>query len=176
MIIVTGCDNSGKTTLVKHINEKFGIPIADRFSPLPPRTPSDWQKWYQWVLDNIERKEQVVYDRFLIDEFVYGPILRGSYNISFLQIAQLADALIMKQPLYIYTCPSPEYILSTYEDRKQYVDKDLIFEVLDQFNRVNKSWPINQLRNFTRFNYVGDPKKEIIDAEIETYLRKGRLH
>ena len=170
MIIVTGSDSSGKTTLVKHINERFNVPIADRFHPLPPSTPSDWQRWYQWVLDSFEREDSVVYDRFLIDEYVYGPLLRGGYKISYKKMADLSGALLMKQPLYIYCCPGYNRVVETYYERDQYVDVSLVSQVIARFAHVNCTWPVNQLKNIHRFNYLMDPGRVMVDQVVEKYL------
>ena len=72
MIIVAGCDNTGKTSLVKHIQDKFEVPEGVRFYSLPPKNEVQWDEWYEFVRFQFTLNRDVIYDRFFVDEFVYA--------------------------------------------------------------------------------------------------------
>ena len=85
MIIVIGLDNTGKTTLVNHLSEKFNVPIAQRYHTLPPK---DGEDWTSWLREQIESTDEVIHDRFFFDELVYGPVLRKKYCCSIRQLSK----------------------------------------------------------------------------------------
>lgn len=171
MIIVTGCDNTGKSTLIKHISEKFHIPVAERFKPLPPEGPNDYGRWYAWVKCQFNKKEELIYDRLFIDELVYGPVRRKGYGISIAKMAELSTMMLMKQPLYIYTYLAQNEILKGWSEREQYIKAKEIGSILSKFNRVNHMWPITQLQYQYRFDYTQDYDYSGVDEMVEFYKR-----
>ena len=175
MIIVTGCDNTGKTSLAEHLSKKFGFPIAKRFSHLPPQG-EEWNQWGEWVEQELEKPGELIYDRFFIDELVYGPVIRSGYGLSIREITMLSGMLLMKQPMYIYTKLPMNELLKSFEVRKQYIAPSDVSKILSQFNHVNSTWPVKDLSNMTRFSYINDSNYQRIDRVVETYLmRKGEL-
>ena len=61
-IVIEGCDGTGKTSVAKILAEKYGCDIVH----MTGNDPRDYQFYYQSL-----RKEQVVYDRNVLGEFVY---------------------------------------------------------------------------------------------------------
>lgn len=172
MIIVTGVDNTGKSSLVRHLSEKFDIPIATRYHTLPP---TDGEEWYIWAKHQFEHKGELIYDRFFIDELVYGPVLRGKYVVSIEQMAQLSTMLVMRQPLFIYTKLPLEKIQESFAVREQYPDATDLGKLLNRFERVMRTWPVKELKNCTRFCYLHDPNYRRIDLVVKNYLQGGTI-
>ena len=170
MIIITGCDNTGKTSLIEHLSERFNIPIAKRFNPLPPKTPDEYDRWFCWVREQLEINTEFIHDRFFIDEFVYGPVKRGKYGCTIEQMALLSQMLLIRQPLYIYTEIPLTDLLRTFHEREQYIKKEDVAKILHQFRLVNSSWPVSQLTNKSRFSYKNDPNYNRIDLVVGNYL------
>lgn len=77
IIILEGCDGSGKTTLAKHLVEKYGLEYRHEGPPPPDVHPL---QYYGAILD-AARGKNVVFDRFALGERVYGPVLRGGTRL-----------------------------------------------------------------------------------------------
>lgn len=116
MIIVEGMDNSGKSTLAKHLAEKFGL----EYLHSPSEYRNDSNRMINWAIEKmLERKymphkKPAVYDRFSpISDRVYGPVLRGGTPYNDLAIGAIAVKLLKDVPhLIIYCRPSRERILN----------------------------------------------------------------
>ena len=112
MVIVEGPDGSGKSTLIRHINEHLGdnaLPIAPRV--VSKDTESMIPSLKAWVEDNVSRGFQAtIFDRHrLISEPIYGTVLRSHFEPGFddfqwlyLQNYQLFNRC---KPVVIYCLP-----------------------------------------------------------------------
>lgn len=113
MLIVTGMDNSGKTTLVSQLSDHLGLEIINSPGPIP----ADEQ--LQWFYETLEEvTEDKIFERFpLIEEMIYGPILRGNshFDITDKSFRDLKD----RKPLIIYTRPTRDVIFN-FGEREQY--------------------------------------------------------
>lgn len=116
MLIFTGMDNSGKTTLVEKMSKKFNLPVVKSLGP-------DYTKdeKHLWLLDQMSREktipDSVIFDRFLpFEEMVYGKVLRGDpiYSLDDPYMQTLRDL----DPTIIYTRPSSETIFN-WDGREQ---------------------------------------------------------
>lgn len=116
MIIFTGMDNSGKTTLATRTSRELGLPIVKSLGPDHTRDEK-----HLWFLDQMTRElaypGSVIFDRFLpFEEMVYGKVLRGDpiYSLDDSYMKSLRDL----NPTIIYTRPSSEIIFN-FGDREQ---------------------------------------------------------
>jgi thymidylate kinase len=81
-IVVEGMDGSGKTTLVKQLEEYLGD--RGHFVPGYNRVKTDKPPMQQWWMEQLAENpinQIVVHDRFFYPELVYGPVLRGRMNM-----------------------------------------------------------------------------------------------
>ena len=72
MLIFTGMDNSGKTTLVNKVSKYLGLPVVKSIGPDHTKDEK-----HIWLLDQMTREKtfpgSVIFDRFLpFEEMVYG--------------------------------------------------------------------------------------------------------
>lgn len=116
MLIFTGMDNSGKTTLAKEASQDLGLPII---KSIGPNHTTDEK--HVWFLDQMAREKaypgSVIFDRFLpFEEMVYGKVLRGDpiYSLNDPYMKSLKDL----NPTIIYTRPSSETIFN-WDGREQ---------------------------------------------------------
>lgn len=112
MIIIEGMDNSGKTTLCKHISEKFSLSINNR------NRPYSLNEGFRMISNSVFKEDHMISDRHvLISELVYGPILRGKslFGDSNWDLIWL---ILRTNPLFIYCRPSKKKIFD-FGDREQ---------------------------------------------------------
>lgn len=168
MIIITGCDNTGKTTLAEHLSDKFNIPIAKRYPELPPRDADDY---YRYIKNEIEKPGIRIYDRFLLDELVYGPVIRGGMIFSVEQMSTLVNMLLLKSPLVICTELFADDIVGTFGERKQYIKMEEVKTIMAAFN--NMFWNNLMVNNFEvlTFNYMIN-KMYLLEDNVRTYIER----
>lgn len=164
MIIVTGMDNTGKTTLVNRMSQALGvIPIVKSPGPNLSRDEK-----HLWILDQMTREkafpDSVIFDRFLpFEEMVYGEVLRGE------TIYSLKDPYLKSlkalNPNIIYTRP-PSKTIFNFGDREQMPG------VIEQKNRLLAAWDDLMWKLITQgwqvmvYDYTTDP-------EAKSIIKKG---
>ncbi|MCU7521962.1 MAG: hypothetical protein HF312_17235 [Ignavibacteria bacterium] len=170
MIIVTGADNTGKSTLVDHIADKFGIMKVDRYHTLPP---VDYVDWYRWVKQVLDTRTHSIIDRFFVDEFVYGPLKRGKISLPEPKLGQLKYMFYRHRPLIIVCETDLETIESTYEQREQYPNLDEIPLVMAKFREVMDSEPFSECPVWYH-NFTEPHAAEMTDRVVNIYLKSRR--
>lgn len=117
MIIIEGMDNTGKTSLLNKLADVFKVTKV-RLENAPTATESEFRN-YLWF--NLTRTDhnQCIYDRFLLSELVYGPILRNNVRLDGWENEGALELLAYKRPLIIYCKRTREQILETFGEREQ---------------------------------------------------------
>jgi hypothetical protein len=119
MIIVEGCDNAGKTTLVQKLSDELRL-----LTVLNRRRPKTLlESWdYLYAIMPAVKLLPTVMDRFMaVSEPIYGPICRKEALYTPMDIRQQFDYVqrfLKRPPLLIYCRPSRERILD-FGDRPQ---------------------------------------------------------
>lgn len=114
MIIITGMDNAGKTTLAEALSKELDLPIIKS----PGEVSENAQK--EWVLNQLGSEEEMtdaIYDRFaVIEEMIYGAVLRDKPNFSIND--PYFNLLKKAKPLVIYARPD-NYLIFDFNSREQ---------------------------------------------------------
>lgn len=85
MIVLEGCDGSGKTNLVKQLQGWSGLPVHPRAATSKDGPRADLFEWAAHDVYSMPTQPLSIYDRHpMISEYVYGPIVRGSVDPRFL--------------------------------------------------------------------------------------------
>lgn len=95
LIIIEGCDKSGKTTLAREISKRFNYEYQHFGAP----GPEPGREYAEFLLN---LKRPTVCDRFYIGEQVYGPLLRGKSLITNLQKAVIERLCRLRGAIVIY--------------------------------------------------------------------------
>lgn len=176
MLIFTGMDNSGKTTLAVKVSQKLGLPLVKSLGPNHTRDEK-----HLWFLDQMTREaafpDSVIFDRFLpFEEMVYGKVLRGDpiYSLDDPYMRSLKDL----NPIIIYTRPSSEVIFN-FGDREQMTgvvetrEKLLIAWDDLMWKLTNSGWNV-QIYDYTmdsdfeeRFQFTSEAMKEFFENHKE---------
>jgi GTPase SAR1 family protein len=142
MIIVTGADNTGKTTLINQLVKDLDLTLIPKFGPKRPW--EDPENWAEWVYNSLwTSHDLVIADRLYVDELVYGPIKRGKICINDQQMTRISARIVTDRPLIILCEVSPDILAMTYNDREQYPTLSEIFPIMLEYRRVLNHSPFN---------------------------------
>lgn len=125
MIIIEGCDNTGKSTLAEKLSKDLGIEVQHSVRPDPSLAPHNIMEHAKRQL----RPRRIILDRvFAISEYVYGRVIRGQsllkehHGDAFMELYQ-------RQHMIIYCRPSDKVI----QDNK---GRDQMEGVVDNFPKI----------------------------------------
>lgn len=173
MIIVEGCDNTGKTTLIDMLCEEIPQLVRAPKSPGPASAEelSDYMDEYLWKKTPGET-HPMIFDRFpLPSELVYGYALRTGPVLETAQLIKYSAILATHQPLMIYCFRDMEKILETFDEREQLEGvkeniQKILFYYQDYLTRL--SWYVST------FYCLDDPLsyRDMVKV-VQTYLQKG---
>lgn len=114
MIIVEGCDNSGKSTLINQLSEDLKLlVVANR------RRPTCTGDVVMWTCDAIRlgSRYPTIFDRWQpISEPIYGPICRGTMWPDSNTLKSLHSLTIGALVVY---CRPPDHVILNFGDRPQ---------------------------------------------------------
>lgn len=98
-LILVGPDGAGKTTLANKLADHFGLKYIKRDKPY---TQEDKDNMFKSYLEVIENEDNVIYDRYLYCEKVYGPIMRDENVVTWEQLHEIELALAKKKAIVIH--------------------------------------------------------------------------
>lgn len=107
IFIIEGPDGSGKSTLAEQLHRQTGYQLLHRTQP---KTEEDKQRMMEEYIQVIRSGKNVIMDRCWYSEMVYGPIMRDTSVISYLQMYEL-ERMAAKNGAIIIHCTAPEATL-----------------------------------------------------------------
>lgn len=146
--ILLGPDGSGKTTLAKNLSEQTGHPIK-HFSN-KDATPNQVEEYLRIIAQN----DHVIYDRFIHDSWVYGPIF-GSQSIATIEeIHQVEQELKKKMTatLLLY-CNAPLPVL------------------IDRMRKRNEENDFVQSKDIKKIEMVRERYEQLLELTTLTVVR-----
>lgn len=172
MIIVEGCDNTGKSTLVKQLCEEMPELV---YVPHGPRPPVSAESYYKELVDILNRPDnsRVIVDRFLLSELVYGPILRDKVILDEKQLSYINKLLTIKKP-FIIICNRPtSRILETFSERDQLDGvRNKVEDIQVKFYETFLEYKRN-IRDMWFYDFE-NPNSADLPLLIKDYLRRNR--
>lgn len=178
MIIVEGCDNTGKSMLVKQLLERIPELVFVPHGPRPPESYSDYLNEMFSVM-SLPNVNNVIVDRFYFSELVYGPILRGGVGLTPGEIDFLNDKLKQVDPLVIICYNANEDVKSSFAEREQLEGvEDNIDKIQEKFMSLFRGK--NSYREIKHIYYnwregLIHPEYglDALIVEIKAYLRRN---
>lgn len=168
MIIVSGPDNSGKTSLVDYLVKEVGMDKVKKDFPQPPYEHPD--EYTDWVCNTINTGGVFdIVDRCFIDELVYGPIMRGQICFDKDQYFRCIKAISDNKPLFIITDPGKQKIKETFAEREQYPDIQSNLNIQRRYHHVIHLSPFCDCPVYY-YDYRFDPKYELVQIVARHYI------
>lgn len=153
MIIIEGCDNTGKTSLQQQVLERYPNMMTGYKQERPPEDKQSYMdRFWDFLGKSNGSTRNMVFDRFYFSELVYGPLLRGNVIFSPSENRMVRHLINEKSPLIIYCYRSPEQILSTFDEREQLEGvQERVTTIVNLYNEVFISWVGRE--NFVIYDY-----------------------
>ncbi len=174
MIIVEGCDNTGKTRLIEQLVKFFPTLVSIKSKGLERPDLSRWL--CAQLLGGVDSLKRRIYDRFFLSELVYGPVLRGGTSFTDEQEEFIWNLLQVTQPLIII-CHRDDLAeaVTTLGEREQLDGVDQHYTTLSDRYRIHIG-PLLEEKNLAPLWYdfaEEDSFEGIIVPRVGKYLGRG---
>jgi thymidylate kinase len=134
IIMIEGCDRTGKTTLAKMLAEKLGGQVIHTSKP---QTDNPYVEYLE-KLASLPRHKILIFDRFYLGEYVYSILWRGGCKISSEQFKKLDHvAANLHKAVVIHACASTETIIERCRrEGEELLQEDQVEQCADLFNQI----------------------------------------
>ena len=142
IVILEGCDGSGKTALANQLRDELGYHIVKTGPPAPGE--STFKSYTTALLEAVEvavyNNHRTVFDRHYLGETIYGPLLRGRDMLG-IHGRDLIEALIVVCEAVVVICAPPWEVLV-----KGWSGKDDLLKYESQLRAVNDAYLVEAAR------------------------------
>lgn len=134
VLILEGPDGGGKTTLARHLHEKYGYLIAK--TSQPKEGEDLFTSYTTSLLNAIGSWRPVVFDRHYLGESIYGPIMRNA-DLLGLRGKRLIERLLVSRGVHLVLClPTWEKLLQAWKDK----NGDDYLRTEEQLGKINNAY------------------------------------
>ncbi len=113
-IILVGPDGAGKTTLAKKLAHYLNLQYIKRDKP---ENDDDKINMFESYMKVATTRDNVIYDRYLYCEKVYGPVMRDENIVTWSQIYAVEAELIKKGAIIIHCTDTTDALWARCNDR-----------------------------------------------------------
>lgn len=167
LVIIEGCDNTGKDTLISQLKTNFKNPVVIH-AGVPPKNVNLFEYYYNGLihdtLDAYYNKDVdcIIHNRSMYGEYVYGPKYRNENKldvlktISNLEIGQLKTFILSSKLYFILLSSTSTDLLVNNDDGKSLSAKkeDIQYEI----NAFNEIFELSNIENKLKV-FVNDGNK-----------------
>lgn len=122
LIIIEGCDKTGKTTLAKTLQSVYGATYLHLGKPSPTEA-LDPLAWHMAHLNSVEKPQKtspiVIMDRFHLSNLVYGKVANHKH-LTREEFFQLETTLLSWYPVIIYCWREADKLLDVWHEEDKY--------------------------------------------------------
>lgn len=162
VIIVTGIDCSGKTTLIEQLSKRMNYEVV-RGSSFQLTANKTNDELFKTFLE-LTKLENVIFDRFSFCNFVYAPLYEDYSQLTIEQI-RLIEQNLPKGSRIIYLTADKETIIERFNTRgEEYVSEDKIDAILKGYEEVLE----NTTLQIDKFNTTYMSTDEIVEFLLNT--------
>lgn len=130
IIILEGCDKTGKTTLAKEICSRLGYEYIKISNP-------EYDAYQEYITHLNNTNGPTLFDRFHLGELVYGPIFRNKNDLAGYKFSNIEKVLKGKGTKIIYTYNNVDWIKNKFiEDKETFVSENQIEDIIKAYNNV----------------------------------------
>jgi len=131
--LICGCDCTGKTTLINEFLKHGTFDVRHCKNPPINLSQSDQKEYarqeYIRGIKDLNAGCDIIYDRFLLGECIYGPIFRNYYPDYMREL----ERTLNENTILIVLTASPELVLSRFDGK--FIKPEQIPEILIRFGR-----------------------------------------
>lgn len=175
-ILVEGCDGSGKSSLVRFLEDKLdGNTLTTHWTAPPKKMPLAAKNAYMNMVHHHGLglagmlQNHIIFDRFHTSDLVYLPIYSGGVNDYTWEVDRQMAALGFKQ-VYVFT--SAHEIKQRLAERGDwFIDVEDVGKILERYAHVVKLQAVPTFWYFT--GPMSEGTKANQDAELLKFLGMG---
>jgi hypothetical protein len=134
VIIIEGVDGTGKTTLANKIIDKLLLPYGRYCHLGPPSANAPWPAWAEYMsVLQMKGVTDMIFDRLMFGEAVYGPIVRQDHRMTFEHLRMLQRVTLGHRGVLVVCKPPYEVAKKNWaarqKDGKELLDKEKLFDL-----------------------------------------------
>lgn len=175
MIILEGCDGSGKTTLMANLLDQFpGIQEHARASTSTGGPVDNIFEWAQHDVETWSKQPLSFYDRHpLISEPIYGAVLRGGYDPRFDRAGKVLTSKLTRNALVVICLPPLGLVKENIQAEAQLegVDKSIVKLYGKYREKLLASHTLSPATTF-HYDYSVDDDLDDLYVTVEAYYAR----
>lgn len=167
LILLEGCDKSGKSTLARKLVDEFGAEYV-KFSQ-PKRLP--YEEYAEFLAAAIPSKLYVL-DRFMHGELVYGPIYRGKSGLDIVQLMALEKTASSVHGAAVIYCrvPSSQVKKKFIEDNEEFTQAKDIGRIIHAYDCVFEQ----TILKVFKYDYTVDGDAAKLLEDLRTFMLQSK--
>ena len=135
-MVVEGCDRSGKSTLIKEFLKRKKYEVRHCRAPpkglTQPQQIEHQRNEYLEGVSDLNSRNDIIYDRFMLGECIYGPIYRDYYP----KYMRRLEKKVGDNTIFIVLTASPKLLEERYDGI--FIKKKDIPEIVKRFEEEYK--------------------------------------
>lgn len=162
IIILEGCDKTGKTTLAEYLRDKHKYEIVKCSQP-------KGDPFLEYIHKLKKAGKNVVFDRFHLGEEVYGPIYRGKSGLTKDSFASIEDYANKLGAVMILCTDTPQHIINRFKtENETFTQEKDVRNIVDTYAQLF----IKSKIKTKKYHIMMTPHDLLKNGELDKLLTK----